>query len=65
MPKITRPETLIDVGVDGWYNPKVRLIFKKNFVVEENGDIKVLLTKKQTTKLIAALKSQRKRKNVK
>lgn len=65
MPTITRPETIIEVGVDGWHNPKIRLVFKQNFVKEENGDIKVLMTKKQTTQLINALKSQRARKCMK
>ena len=65
MPKLTREETIIDIGLDGWYNPKVCITFKKGFLQEENGDIKVKLTKKQTTQFINALKSQRKRKNVK
>jgi hypothetical protein len=64
MPRITRPETIIDVDVDGWHVRKVCLTFKQNFVKEQNGDIRVVLTKSQTTQLINALKSQRKRKGV-
>lgn len=65
MVQITRPETIIDVSVEGYYDRKVKLKFKKNFIKEENGDITVSMTKKQTTKLINALKSQRKRKGLK
>ena len=68
MPKITRPETLIEVGVkyEGHAHKKVAMTFKKSMVkVASNGDVEIALDKRQTTQIIKALKSQRRRKHVK
>jgi hypothetical protein len=66
MPKITKPQTMIDVDAT-WDHPKrVRLTFKKDmYEVSNNADLVVKLDKKQTTQLINVLKSQRKRKALK
>ncbi len=70
MPKITRPETLIEVGLDHHYcgspNRKVRLTFKMPIIKRNpDGSVSVDLDKRQTTQIIRAMKSQRRRKGVK
>ena len=66
MVQITRPQTIINVNVDRYWSPKkVQLRFVKEFIeVDGAGNLTVLLTRTQTTQLINALKSQRKRKGV-
>lgn len=67
MPKITEPETIMEVGVDPYYSGgprRVMLTFDRKIVTEKDGKISVKLTKRQTTQLVNALKSQRKRKGV-
>ena len=68
MPKITRPETLIEVGVkyEGHAHKKVAMTFKRSMVkITISGDVEVVMDKRQTTQVIKALKSQRRRKHVK
>lgn len=63
--KITRPETIIEVGIEGYYTRKVMLTFSAGMVEQKDGTFIVKMSKGTTTKLINALKSQRKRKRIK
>ncbi len=65
MAKITRPETIIEVGLSGWHTRKVVLTFSTGMVKQSDGKFSVEMSKTTTTKLINALRSQRKRKRVK